>query len=92
MPLIVPSTAFEAYMTSLRVIAIPDKLHSFLQIPALKMQSLEAIMTVASMGSTIYIRDGEKCYFSDKLRHELWITDGELNNHEGEPCFVTIDF
>ena len=43
-------------------------------------------------GIVTYIRDGEKCYFSETLRHEHWITDGELMNEKREDCFVTIDF
>ena len=30
-------------------------------------------------GGICYIRDGTKCYLSETLRREFWITDGELN-------------
>ena len=45
----------------------------------------------------MYLRDGVRCYLSETLRRERWITDGELNlQREGQSgehcCFVTIDF
>ena len=45
----------------------------------------------------VYLRDGVRCYLSETLRRERWITDGELNlQREGQSgehcCFVTIDF
>ena len=49
-------------------------------------------MIVALMDGVTYIRDGERCFFSETLRHELCITDGELTDVNGDDCFVTIDF
>ena len=47
-------------------------------------------------GGICYIRDGTKCYLSETLRREFWITDGELNveskQFEEQCIFVTIDF
>lgn len=93
MPLIEPGEAFQAYMTSLRVIPVPHKLLLYLKISAdAKYWNLETIMTTSRRDGITYIRDGEQCYFSETLRHELSITDGELTNGEGIECSVTIDF
>lgn len=47
-------------------------------------------------GGISYIRDGVRCYLSETLRHEPWITDGELrveSKEWGSQClYISIDF
>ena len=50
------------------------------------------IIAAKERNTVIYIRDGVRCQISDTIRHELWITDGFLEEDATKKViFVTVD-